>query len=148
MPCLGAGSAFVCTAEMAVSSKRRTPLPSNGRRSHIRMQFVTDGERTSGIELVERLLTTGDHDGLELTPQVAAEAIEALEHLELPWLVDEMVESGERFAEQVHSEAARGLQEVVQNAEDQGAQNIRFGFRRRRQKAELLIAHDGNPVEV
>lgn len=110
---------------------------------------MVDGERTPGIELVERLIERGeDHDGLKLTKETAEQAIEALEHLEMPWLVGEIIESGERFAEQVHSLATRGLQEVVQNADDQGAANIRFGFRRRGRGTELLVAHDGNPVEL
>ena len=112
------------------------------------MKFVVDGERTPGLELVERLLESGEDHGLELTTKTAEQAIEALEHLQLPWLVGQIIESGERFAEQVHSLATRGLQEVVQNADDQGAANIRFGFRRRRRGAELLVAHDGNPVEL
>ena len=37
----------------------------------------------------------------------------------LPWLVDEIVESGEMLAAQIHSQASRGLQEAVQNAQDQ-----------------------------
>jgi hypothetical protein len=141
---------------MATPTIKEPPGSANGRpavkgtrsRSRIRMQFVTDGERGPGIQLVERLLTTGERDSVELTPAIALEAMEALEHVELPWLVDEMVESGERFAAQVHSRATRGLQEVVQNAEDQGAENIRFGVRRRAGTLELLIAHDGHPVEL
>src|SRR5215218_7189985 len=125
-----------------------TPRAATPRRPRIRMQFVTDGERTPGIELVERLLSTGErHDG-DLSVDVAEQAIEALEHLELPYLVGEIIESGERFAEQVHSQATRGLQEVVQNADDQGAQNIRFGYRTRGRRSELLVAHDGKAVEV
>lgn len=113
------------------------------------MKFVVDGERTPGIELVERLIESGEHHPIDLDEDIAAEAVEALEHLALPWLVGEITESAERFGEQVHSDATRGLQEVVQNADDQNATNIRFGFRRRRNGGgDLLIAHDGNPVEL
>ena len=133
----------------ATSPKQRTSQNGQGR-PRISMQFVVDGERTPGLQLVERLLQSGeDHEGSDLNQETAAEAIEALEHLELPWLVGEIIESGERFAEQVHSLATRGLQEVVQNADDQGAENIRFGLRvRKRGQTELLIAHDGNPVQL
>jgi hypothetical protein len=122
--------------------------PATAEPARISLQFVTDGERTPGIELVERLLSTGERHNGDLSQKVAEQAIEALEHLELPYLVGEMIESGERFAEQVHSEATRGLQEVVQNADDQSARNIRFGYRTRGRRAELLVAHDGKPVEV
>jgi hypothetical protein len=112
------------------------------------MEFVFEGERTAGIELVERLLTTGERFEGELTAEIASTAIEALEHLKLPWLVDEMVESGEMLAQQIHSKASRGLQEAVQNAQDQDATTIRFGFRERSGASELLIAHNGHPVEI
>jgi hypothetical protein len=134
-----------------ISATEATNAPSgrDGRgRPRIRMELVVDGERTAGIELVERLLTTGERFDGELTPEIASTAIEALEHLELPWLVDEMVESGEMLAQQIHSKASRGLQEAVQNAQDQGATAIRFGFRKRSGASELLIAHNGHPVEI
>src|SRR5688500_2997940 len=107
------------TTEARRTRQVRRGASRKPRRPHIQMRFVTDGERSPGLELVEQLLQGGKRQQIELTPSIAEEAIEALEHLELPWLVDEMVESGERFAAQVHSRATRGLQEVVQNAEDQ-----------------------------
>lgn len=114
----------------------------------ISMKFAVDGERTPGLELVQRLLQSGEADDVELTPEIAGQAIDAFEALTIPWLVEEIIESGEQFAKQVHSVVTRGLQEVVQNADDQGAKNIRFGYRRRASKAELLVAHDGDPVEI
>src|SRR4051812_24315968 len=135
-------------AEMTDTSTSTNGASATRGRPRIRMQFVTDGERTPGIELVERLLSTGERHNGDVSAEVAEQAIEALEHLELPWLVSEIIESGERFAEHVHSQATRGLQEVVQNADDQGARNIRFGYRTRGRRTELLVAHDGKPVEV
>jgi hypothetical protein len=112
------------------------------------MRLHYDGEWTDGLRLVERLLIGGHrHDG-ELDRATAESAIEALELLDLPWMFGEMVEGGERLAEQIHSAAARGLQEIVQNAQDQGARNVRFAWRKRNRGAELLIAHDGDPVEL
>lgn len=117
-------------------------------RGTISVRFDVEGERTPGLSLVEQLLADGRADRVELTPKIAEQAIDALEGLELPGLFEEIIESGEHFAKQVHSVATRGLQEVVQNADDQGARNIRFGFRRRGGRSELLIAHDGKPVEI
>lgn len=114
----------------------------------MRMQLAYDGERTPGIELLERLLSTGERFDGDLSPTDAGDALEGLEHLDLPWLVGGMVEGGEQFARQVHAEMGRGLQEVVQNAQDQGAEKIRFGFRTRERRNELLIAHDGDPVAL
>ena len=65
------------------------------------MEFVADGEVTPGVKLVMDLLRSGGEVRRELTPRIAGEAIEGLEHLELPWLVGQIIESGERFAEQV-----------------------------------------------
>jgi hypothetical protein len=138
------------TAQLVGTTEAANAPSERGGRRHprIRMGFVVDGARTAGIELVERLLTTGERFDGALTPEIASAAIEALEHLELPWLVDEMFESGEMLAQQIHSKASRGLQEAVQNAQDQAATTIRFGFRKRSGTSELLIAHNGHPVEV
>ncbi len=114
----------------------------------ISVRFDVEGERTPGLALVEQLLAGGRADQVELTPEIAEQAIDAFEGFELPGLLEEIIESGEHLAKQVHSVATRGLQEVVQNADDQGARNIRFGYRRRGDRSELLIAHDGNPVEI
>jgi hypothetical protein len=128
---------------MAIAELRE--VRTNGR---MRMRVGYDGPRTRGIELVERLLNEGERADGDLSVQDAADAIRALEGLDLPWLVEGMVEGGELFAAQVHAEMGRGLQEVVQNAQDQGAHNIRFGWRVRDGRGELLIAHDGEPVEL
>lgn len=114
----------------------------------ISVRFDVEGERTPGLNMVERLLADGKADRSELTPEIAEQAIDAFEGLKFPGLFEEIIESGEQFAKQVHSVATRGLQEVVQNADDQGAQNIRFGYRRREGRSELLIAHDGQPIEI
>lgn len=114
----------------------------------ISIRFDVEGERTPGLALVEKLLADGTAEEVELTAEIAEQAIDAFEGLELPGLFEEIIESGEQFAKQVHSVATRGLQEVVQNADDQDARNIRFGYRRRGGRSELLIAHDGKPIEI
>jgi hypothetical protein len=120
------------------------PTAKEPRRLRIRLEY--DGPRTPGFDLVERLLATGERYDGELSTSEAADVLEALEHLEMPWLISGMVEGGEQFASQIHAEMGRGLQEIVQNAQDQGAENIRFGWREREGRGELLIAHDGAPV--
>lgn len=110
------------------------------------MRLDFDGEPTEGLRLVERLLLEGHRQTEPLDRTTAESAIEALELLDLPWVFGEMVEGGEKLAEQIHSEATRGLQEIVQNAQDQGAKSIRFAVRQRAGGSELLMAHDGAPV--
>ncbi|HEY6145023.1 MAG TPA: hypothetical protein VIV13_02025, partial [Solirubrobacterales bacterium] len=114
----------------------------------ISVTFDVKGERNEGLDVVKRILAEGTAQEVELTAEIARQAIDALAGLELPGLFEEIIESGEQFAKQIHSVATRGLQEVVQNADDQSARNIRFGFRRRSGRSELLIAHDGNPIEI
>lgn len=121
-------------------------MTSTATKRRVGMRLHYDGEPTEGLRVVERLLLEGHRDETPLDRATAESAIEALELLDLPWVFGEMVEGGERLAEQIHSEAGRGLQEIVQNAQDQGARNVRFALRRRQGSAELLIAHDGAPV--
>lgn len=116
------------------------------KRTRVRMRLDFDGEPTEGLRLVERLLLEGHKQTEPLDRSTAESAIEALELLDLPWVFGEMVEGGEKLAEQIHSEATRGLQEIVQNAQDQGAKSIRFAVRQRAGGSELLMAHDGSPV--
>jgi hypothetical protein len=116
------------------------------KRPRVRMRLDFDGEPTEGVRLVERLLLEGHKQTEPLDRRTAESAIEALELLDLPWVFGEMVEGGEKLAEQIHSHATRGLQEIVQNAEDQGAKSIRFAVRQRAGIVELLMAHDGSPV--
>ncbi len=131
-----------------VSTPATVSRAKRASRPRLQMRLHFEGPRTRGIDLLERLLTTGEqHDG-ELSAADANDALEGLEHLELPWLVGGMIEGGEQFARQVHAEMGRGLQEVVQNAQDQNARNIRFGWRVRQGYGELLIAHDGDPVAL
>lgn len=116
------------------------------KRTRVRMRLEFDGEPTEGVRLVERLLLDGHKQTEPLDRSTAESAIEALELLDLPWVFGEMVEGGEKLAEQIHSDATRGLQEIVQNAQDQGAKSIRFAVRQRAGGSELLMAHDGSPV--
>jgi hypothetical protein len=90
---------------------------------------------------------TGSCEGIILTESDAREAIELLAGLKRLHLFEEVISGAERLSESIHSVPTRGFQEVVQNAEDQCAKSVRFGFRKRGAgPGELLIAHDGSPV--
>src|SRR5690242_16850114 len=84
-------------------SDAQMTTPTTKRR--IRMRLHYDGEPTEGLLLVERLLIEGHRDEAPLDRTKAESAIEALELLDLPWAFGEMVEGGERLAEQIHSQA-------------------------------------------
>ncbi|MFN8151447.1 MAG: ATP-binding protein [Solirubrobacterales bacterium] len=68
--------------------------------------------------------------------------------MESLWFVDQMVEGGEALAEQVHTETSHGLQELVQNADDHGATELRISYRKTARETQLLVAHDGKPVDL
>ncbi len=110
---------------------------------------VVGGHDTPAARAVKLMYETGDYDGLALSQSDEREAIELLAGMGSIYLFDELVAGGERLSESIHSVATRGLQEVIQNAEDQQASSVRFGYRKgRRGAGQLLIAHDGNPVEL
>ena len=73
------------------------------KRPRVRMRLDFDGEPTEGLRLVERLLLEGHKQTEPLDRSTAESAIEALELLDLPWVFGEMVEGGEKLAEQIHS---------------------------------------------
>jgi hypothetical protein len=114
----------------------------------LRLRFDYEGPPTRGAELVERLLTTGEGPDGDLTPAEAREAVAVLEQLQSLWFVDQMVEGGEMLAEQVHTAVPHGLQELVQNADDHGATELRIAHRKTSREIQLLVAHDGKPVEL
>jgi hypothetical protein len=114
----------------------------------LKLKFDYGGPRNRGAELVERLLTTGEAPDGALSPTEAEQAVAVLEQMQSLWFVDQMVEGGERLAEQVHTETAHGLQELVQNADDHGATELRMGVRKTARETQLLVAHDGKPVDL
>jgi len=110
---------------------------------------VVGGDNSPAARAVKLMYETGDYEGITLVPSDEHEAIELLAGMGKFYLFDELVAGAERLSESIHSIATRGLQEVVQNAEDQRASTVRFGYRKRRKGAgELLVAHDGKPVEL
>ena len=61
-------------------------------------------------------------------------------------LVKEMVERAKQGAESLNVEAFHGIVEVVQNAEDQDATEVRLGLVREGRDEVLLLVHNGTPV--
>src|SRR4051794_25958861 len=101
---------------------------------------VIGGSDSPAARAVKLMYETGDYAGLDLSPTDEREAIELLAGMGKFYLFDELVAGAERLSESIHSVATRGLQEVVQNAEDQRASVVRFGYRKgRRGAGELLV---------
>lgn len=93
--------------------------------------------------------TTFDRAGPR-TIAYARAALDALEQLQrrAPGALKALLEGGNQGARQLNADASQGLREIVQNADDLGANVVRFGVRRLAGKRQLLIVHDGSPVEL
>ena len=85
-----------------------------------------------------------------LTPEFAADALSELELIqrETPGALREVLEGAQISAEQLNVESFHGLIEIVQNADDLHASEVRVALRRSRERDQLLVAHDGEPVQL
>ncbi len=85
-----------------------------------------------------------------LTPDFAQGALDELDLLQqgTPGILREVLEGAQSSAEQLHVESFHGLIEVVQNADDVGAHEVRIAIRKNRRHSTLLIAHDGDRVRL
>lgn len=84
-----------------------------------------------------------------LTPEFAADALSELEliQLEKPGALREVLEGAQMSAEQLSVESFHGLIEIVQNADDLHASEVRVAFRSCQDGDQLLVAHDGDRVQ-
>src|SRR5215471_16321027 len=85
-----------------------------------------------------------------LTREFAADALNELEliQLETPGALREVLEGAQVSAEQLSTESFHGLIEIVQNADDLHASEVRVALRRSQGCDQLLIAHDGERVQL
>jgi hypothetical protein len=85
-----------------------------------------------------------------LTENFAAEALSELELIqrETPGAMREVLEGARFSAEQLSVESFHGLIEIVQNADDLHASEVRVAVRRAPEGDQLLIAHDGERVQL
>lgn len=79
-------------------------------------------------------------------PEFARGASEELEELQkgTPGILKEVFDGAQISAEQLNVDAFHGILEVVQNADDLGACEVRVAVRKRGARSTLLIAHNGN----
>ncbi|MFE9780757.1 sacsin N-terminal ATP-binding-like domain-containing protein [Streptomyces sp. NPDC005775] len=100
------------------------------------------------IGAVEALLSDPRTDpGLDIeTVERASRAVRLLDEglHDGPGVFRLMAEGGQRGAETLSSDRLQVLSEMVQNADDMGASQVRFVWR----PEELLIAHNGNGVRL
>ncbi len=65
-----------------------------------------------------------------------------------PGVLHSLIEGGGVSARGLNLEDYHGLREVVQNADDLGASQVRFALRSHVGHLQLLVLHDGDPVEL
>src|SRR6266516_1038166 len=84
------------------------------------------------------------------TAEFAADALSELELIqhETPGALREVLEGAQMSAEQLSIESFHGLIEIVQNADDLHASEVRVTLRRSRKGDQLLVAHDGERVQL
>ena len=85
-----------------------------------------------------------------LTTEFATGALSQLEQLQkgTPGILKEVLDGAQFSAKQLNVEDFHGVQEVVQNADDLGASEVRVAVRKRGARWTLLIAHDGSRVRI
>ena len=82
-----------------------------------------------------------------LTPEFACAAVEEFSRLQMegtPGIYRDALEGAEMSAEQLNVERFQGVIEVVQNADDARANELRLALRQARGRREMLFVHDGS----
>lgn len=85
-----------------------------------------------------------------LTREFARAALDEIELLQqgTAGVLREVLEGAQMSAEQLNVESFHGLIEIVQNADDLGAKEVRVATRSSRNKHQLLVVHDGERVHA
>ncbi|WP_125877552.1 sacsin N-terminal ATP-binding-like domain-containing protein [Stutzerimonas xanthomarina] len=82
--------------------------------------------------------------------EYALAALAEIERLQVdqPEILRKLLKGGNQGAKLLNTDPFQGLREVVQNADDLGATTVRFGTRTFNGRKQLVIVHDGAPVEL
>ena len=84
------------------------------------------------------------------SPEFAQGALTELEELQkgTPGILQQVLDGAQISAEQTNVDEFHGILEVVQNADDLGARDVRVAVRKSGGRSTLLIAHNGDRVNV
>ena len=112
-----------------------------------------EDEAQRGREAALLLLDAEEHPGpIEGFSQEFAEAaldeIERLQKTRFKGLAKRILDGFHRALKAKNPDPAHGLTEVFQNANDQGATELRLALRRRTLGNQLLIVHNGEPMRL
>jgi hypothetical protein len=111
------------------------------------LRFARDASVSGGAQL-----TTAQDDlrAPPLTREFAQTALDELVQLQrgTAGVLREVLEGAAMSAEQLNVESFHGLIEIVQNADDLGASEVRVAIRQLGSHARLLIVHNGERVHL
>ncbi len=109
----------------------------------------SDRGREAARDLWKRGLAATQVDD-PLTTEFAQSALAELELLQhgTAGVLREVLDGAQMSAEQLNVESFHGLIEVIQNADDLHATEVRIAFRQNRGHSSLLITHDGDRVRL
>ncbi|PPA04622.1 hypothetical protein C4E44_08195 [Pseudomonas sp. MWU12-2312b] len=84
------------------------------------------------------------------TKPYAKAALAEIERLQVdqPEILRKLLKGGNQGAKLLNTDPFQGLREVIQNADDLGATSVHFGIRTIQAQKQLVIVHDGAPVEL
>jgi hypothetical protein len=108
-------------------------------------------EQQTAVQAAELLMEHGAKASrlIKFRPRSAQAAAEAVGHLakrlaDLPGAVRDSLESGRNGAAMLSGDRLQGLSEVIQNADDAGARQVRLALL----ADGLWLAHDGEPIQL
>lgn len=106
-----------------------------------------------GRAAARKLWQHWEHAGPIVDPRTAEFAESALREIEvcqkeMPGVLKAVAQGALQGAQQLNVSAYHGIAEVLQNADDLRATAVRLGIRKMGPRMELLIMHDGEPVEL
>lgn len=108
-------------------------------------------EQQSAVEAAELLMEHGAKGSglIAFRPQSVQAAAEAVGHLakrlaDLPGAVRDSLERGRNSAAMLSGDRLQGLSEMIQNADDAGARQVRVALLR----DGLWLSHDGEPIQL
>ncbi|MCI0582616.1 MAG: ATP-binding protein [Chloroflexi bacterium] len=84
-----------------------------------------------------------------LSPEFARAAVDTIsDHFASQGLMRQILRGATQGASQLNVEEFHGLIEIIQNADDVGAREVRIAVRRKADGPELVVAHDGGRVQL
>ncbi|MFS8934827.1 sacsin N-terminal ATP-binding-like domain-containing protein [Cupriavidus taiwanensis] len=108
-------------------------------------------EQMSAVEAAKLLMEHGAKAGglIAFRPQSVQAAAEAVGHLakclaDLPGAVRDSLERGRNSAAMLSGDRLQGLSEMIQNADDAGARQVRVALL----GDGLWLSHDGEPIQL